>query len=80
MLKFKVGDFHHSIKLPRDQIVKFQCGNPEYMAPELLKNEFYQNQVDIWSLGVIVYNLVCATNKEISYPSPFAKGVTGENE
>ena len=27
------------------------------MAPEVLSKEYYNNQVDIWSLGVILYEL-----------------------
>lgn len=31
------------------------CGSPAYIAPEIIKNEFYNESVDIWSLGVILY-------------------------
>ena len=35
------------------------CGTAEYMAPELVKHERYTEKVDVWSLGVIVYQLLC---------------------
>ena len=32
-----------------------QVGSPAYMAPEIITNDKYSIEVDIWSLGVILY-------------------------
>jgi serine/threonine protein kinase len=33
-------------------------GSPLYMAPELIKREVYSEKIDVWSLGVITYQLL----------------------
>jgi serine/threonine protein kinase len=43
------------------------CGTPLYMAPELLINKKYNNQADLWSFGVIMYEMLYGTNP-YNYP------------
>ena len=60
-IKIKIGDFGISKQLNNTQFAKTQCGTPIYMAPEILRGEKYNNKVDIWSLGTIIYEL-CTSN------------------
>ena len=34
-----------------------QCGTPGYMAPEIFKTREYNEKCDIYSLGVVIYEM-----------------------
>lgn len=35
------------------------CGTPEYLSPEQIKGEGHNIAADYWSLGVLMYELLC---------------------
>jgi len=62
----KISDFGLAKMLDSgNQMMSTVCGTPSYLAPEIINGEKYGTQCDVWSLGVILYTLLCG------YP-PFA--------
>lgn len=54
----KLGDFGWSRKLVKGEVRKTFCGTYEYMAPEILENKQQSKAVDVWSVGVLLYELM----------------------
>ena len=55
----KIADFGFSkiLKQP-NELMETMVGSPIYMAPEILQGHAYDKKSDIWSLGVVLYQLV----------------------
>ncbi|CEP08944.1 hypothetical protein [Parasitella parasitica] len=54
----KLGDFGFAKMLPKTSLAMSVLGSPIYMAPEVLKGEPYNYKADLWSLGVVLYELM----------------------
>uniref|UniRef100_A0A6B2L597 Protein kinase domain-containing protein n=1 Tax=Arcella intermedia TaxID=1963864 RepID=A0A6B2L597_9EUKA len=55
----KLADFGTAVQLTFDRLRRNTlAGTPYYMAPELIKKADYKEKVDIWSVGITVYELV----------------------
>ncbi len=59
-MELKIGDFGLATKLEFEgELRKTVCGTPNYIAPEILDGKKgHSYEVDIWSLGVIIYTLL----------------------
>lgn len=70
---FDQEDYHHRQKLivkladfglakqydPTDEkLMNSICGSPLYMSPELLLESKYNSSIDLWSFGIIMYELL----------------------
>ena len=59
-IQCKITDFGFSRYFdPEQGGMTDTLGSPLYMAPEIIKKLPYDSKVDIWSVGVIVYILLC---------------------
>jgi len=55
----KITDFGLSRLIEDQGLMTTACGTPGYVAPEVITHEAYSTQIDMWSVGVIVYILLC---------------------
>ena len=58
-LSIRIADLGFAQKFEKDKSMNLVLGTPLYMSPELIRRQQYNEKVDVWSLGVIVYQLLC---------------------
>ena len=67
---------------PQAPLLNTVCGSPAYAAPELIQGKPYTSSADIWSIGVILYAMVCGVLPfdDDNYTMQLHKVVTTEPE
>ncbi|WVZ56417.1 hypothetical protein U9M48_006954 [Paspalum notatum var. saurae] len=54
----KIADFGFAKFLQPFDLAETLCGSPLYMAPEVMQAQKYDAKADLWSVGIILYQLV----------------------
>ncbi|KQK22394.1 serine/threonine-protein kinase ATG1c isoform X1 [Brachypodium distachyon] len=54
----KIADFGFAKFLQPSCLAETLCGSPLYMAPEVMQAQKYDAKADLWSVGIILYQLV----------------------
>lgn len=54
----KVTDFNFARELYDNDLADTMCGSPLYMAPEIIEKQEYTVKSDLWSVGMILYEMV----------------------
>lgn len=57
-LNAKLGDFGWAADVQNEKQRQTFCGTYEYMAPEIYEGEEYDYSVDIWALGILLYEIL----------------------
>jgi len=83
-LKVKIADFNLARILETGDLASTFCGSPLYMAPEILIDQIYSDNSDLWSVGVIMFymlygklpkdgenhiQLISNVKKDVEYPT-----------
>lgn len=54
----KISDFGLSRIKSQNEVLETVCGSPLYMAPEILHFQHYDEKIDMWSIGIILFELL----------------------
>ena len=58
-MEIKIGDFGLATRMENESDRKRTlCGTPNYIAPEVINKKGHSYEVDVWSLGCILYTLL----------------------
>lgn len=54
----KIADLGFARELGYEDLSKTMCGTPLVMAPEILNGKQYNHKADVWSLGVVFFEMI----------------------
>jgi aurora kinase len=58
--EIKIADFGWSVHAPTSRRTTL-CGTLDYLPPEMVEGREHDEKVDVWSLGVLLYEFLCGS-------------------
>ncbi|XP_075145846.1 inhibitor of nuclear factor kappa-B kinase subunit beta-like [Haematobia irritans] len=56
---YKLTDFGYAREIPENTVAQSVVGTRHYVAPEVIDPGQYNNTVDYWSVGIVIFELIC---------------------
>lgn len=56
--EIKISDFGLAKEFNLDMLKHTYCGSPLYMSPEVIRHQKYNDKSDLWSVGIIIYEMI----------------------
>lgn len=56
--QIKIADLGFARELNYEDLTQTHCGTPIVMAPEVLNNKRYNHKADVWSLGIVFFEML----------------------
>lgn len=53
-----LADFGLATKVSTGGLARSFCGTAEYLSPEMLQNKGHDHTVDLWTLGILLYEML----------------------
>ena len=57
-IQIKIADLGFARLLQSDDLSQTMCGTPLVMAPEVLYGKKYNHKADVWSLGIVMFEML----------------------
>jgi G protein-coupled receptor kinase len=54
----RISDLGLAVEIPVGEKIKVRVGTVGYMAPEVIKGEYYTFSPDLWGLGCLIYEMI----------------------
>ena len=55
---------------PDSMLMNTRCGSPLYMAPEIFQSDGYDSKADLWSFGIVMYQMLFGENPSYAQSLP----------
>lgn len=69
VIVYKLTDLGYAKNLDMNSLNASLVGTMEYLAPELLHSNKYNNSVDYWPMGIIGFEVICGTRPFLPHAS-----------